>query len=256
MFRAGRGHIDDDVADFINAPCQMSLPIRAYTIAEVKAEITRLKTCKAPGYDLITGQILKHLPYKTIALLALLFNRILTLSYFPVLWKYAEIIMIPKPDKPSNGPTSYRPISLLPKTSKLYERLFLKRRSKEHDLSTLIPSQQFGFRERHSTIHQVHRIVNEIATSLEEKKYYNAVFLDISQAFVRIWQPGLLYKLKHKLSSNYYLLLKSNLADTNFAVRHNNTLSDHHPIEAGVPQGNVLGPLTYLLHGAESFLRS
>ena len=59
VFRAGRGHIDDDVADFIIAPCQMSLPI-----AEVKADITRLNTCKAPGYDLITGQILKHLTYK------------------------------------------------------------------------------------------------------------------------------------------------------------------------------------------------
>ena len=116
VFKAERGHIDDNVADFITAPCQMSLPIRVYTIAEVKTEITRLNTCKAPGYDLITGQILKHLPYKTTALLTLLFNRILTLSYFPVIWKYAEIIMIPKPGKPPHEPTSYRPISLLPIT--------------------------------------------------------------------------------------------------------------------------------------------
>ena len=180
------------------------------TIAGVKAEITGLNTCKAPGYNLITGQMLKHLPYKTTALLTLIFNRVFTLSYFPVIWKYAEIIMIPKPGKPPYEPTSYRPISLLPITSKLFERL-LKRISKEHDLSTLLLSHQFGFRERHSTIHQVHRIVNEIATSLEEKKYCNAVFLDISQAFDRIWYPGLLYKLKHKLTSNYYLLLKSYL---------------------------------------------
>ena len=48
VFTAGRGHIDDDVADFITAPWQMSLPIRAYTTAEAKAEITRLNTCKAP----------------------------------------------------------------------------------------------------------------------------------------------------------------------------------------------------------------
>jgi len=61
---------------------------------------------------------------------------------------------------------------------------------------------EFGFRKRHSTIHQVHRIVNDIATSLEEKKYCNAVFLDISQAFDRIWHPGLLFKLKHALTSN------------------------------------------------------
>jgi len=228
----------------------MSPPIRAITPAEVRAELTRLNIRKAPGYDLISGQILKRLPRRTVALLTVIFNLMLKLSYFPILWKYAEIIMIPKPGKPPHEPTSYRPISLLPITSKLFERLLLKRINEEHDPSTLLPSHQFGFHERHSTIHQVHRIVNEIATSLEEKKYCNAVFLDISQAFDRMWHPGLLFKLKRILTSNYYLLLKSYLEDRNIAVRHKNILSDHHPIEAGVPQGSVLGPLLFLIFTA------
>ena len=84
----------------------------------------------------------------------------------------------------------------------------LQMNKEEHAPSTLFPSHQFGFREGHSTIHQVHRIVNEIATSLEGKKYCNTVFLDIFQAFDRIWHPGLLFKLKHALTSNYYLLLQ------------------------------------------------
>jgi len=155
--------------------------------------------------------------------------------------------MIPKPGKPPHEPASYRPISLLPVTSKLFERLLLKRIHDGHDPSTLLLSHQLGFREHHSTIHQVHRIVNEIATSLEEKKYCNAVFLDISQVFDRIWHPGLLFKLKHALTSNYYLLLRSYIADRNFADRHNYTLSDHYPIEAGVPQGSVLAPLLFLI---------
>jgi len=237
VFKAEHGHTDDD---FITAPCQMPLPIRALTAAEVKAELTRLNTRKAPGYDLISGQILKRLPRKTVVLLTMVFNRMFTLSYFPILWKYAEIIMIPKSGKPPHKPTSYRPISFLPITSKLFEQLLFKRISEEHAPATLFPSHQFGFCERHSTIHQVHRIVNEIAMSLEEKKHCNTVFLDISQAFDRIWHPGLLFKLKHALTSNYYLLLQSYLADRNFAVRHNNILSDRHPIKAGVPQGSVL----------------
>ena len=143
-----------------------------------QTELTRLNTRKAPRYDLISGPILKRLPRKAVVLLTVVFNRMLTLSYFPVQWKYAEIITIPKPGKPPHEPTSYRPISLLPITSKLFERLLLERINEEHDPSTLLPFHQFGFRESHSTIHQVHRLVNAIATSLEEKKYCSAVFLD------------------------------------------------------------------------------
>jgi len=40
VFKAEHGHTDDEVDDFITAPCQMSLPISALTPAEVKAELT------------------------------------------------------------------------------------------------------------------------------------------------------------------------------------------------------------------------
>ena len=97
----------------------MSLPIRAFTPAEVKAELTSLNSRKAPGYDLISVLVMKRLTRKTIVLLTVVFNRMLILSYFPILWKYAEIIMIPKPGKPPHEPTSHRPIILLPITRKL-----------------------------------------------------------------------------------------------------------------------------------------
>jgi hypothetical protein len=42
-------------------------------------------------------------------------------------WKVAEIIMIQKPGKPPNEKTSYRPISLLPIVSKIFEKLLLRR---------------------------------------------------------------------------------------------------------------------------------
>jgi hypothetical protein len=79
-----------------------------------------------------------------------------------------QIIMIPKPRKPANELNSYRPISLLPVTSKLFEKLLLKKIRNYLHLSTVIPDYKFGFRG-HSTIQQTHRIVNEIATSLQKK---------------------------------------------------------------------------------------
>jgi hypothetical protein len=47
----------------------------------------------------------------------------------------------------------------------------------------LTPNHQFGFRQRHSTIQQTHRIVQQINKALERKQYCSAAFLDITQAF-------------------------------------------------------------------------
>jgi hypothetical protein len=58
----------------------------------------------------------------------------------------------------------------------------------------LLPNHQFGFRQRHSTIEQTHRIVQRINEALENKQYCSAEFFDISQAFDKVWHSGPLYK--------------------------------------------------------------
>jgi len=90
---------------------------------------------KAPGYDLISGKVLKELPKKAITILTILYNSILRLSYYPLLWKFVQIIMVPKAGKPVDDVTSYRPISLLPIPSKFFEKLLLKRLRKDLNLS-------------------------------------------------------------------------------------------------------------------------
>jgi hypothetical protein len=68
----------------------------------------------------------------------------------------AQIILILKPGKPPNEVTFYRPISLLPIVSKVFEKLLLKRLLPMVESNRLIPNHQFGFRQRHSTIEQTH----------------------------------------------------------------------------------------------------
>jgi len=77
----------------------------------------------------------------------------------------AQIIMIQKPGKSAELTESYRPISLLLVLSKLFEELLLSRIT--IIIENLIPKlawevNQFGFRSKHATIEQIHRIIKEI----------------------------------------------------------------------------------------------
>ena len=58
-----------------------------------------LNAKKAPGFDLITAEIIKELPHKTIFRLTKIINAFIYLKYFPLYWKVAEVIMISKPGK-------------------------------------------------------------------------------------------------------------------------------------------------------------
>jgi hypothetical protein len=111
------------------------------------------------------------LPVIGIKYLTQLFNAVLLRGYFPAQWKVAQIILILNPGKPPNELTSYRPISLLPIASKVFEKLLLKWLLPMVENNRLISNHQFGFRQRHSTIEQTHRIVQRINEALENKQY-------------------------------------------------------------------------------------
>jgi hypothetical protein len=115
------------------------------------------------GRDLITNQIIKHLPKKTFLLLTFIFNSILRLSYIPQSRKHSVVILIPKPDKPPDLSLSCRPISLLSSFSKILEKIILTSQR-------IILNIQFGFKNKHSSLHQVHRIIDIILQTFEKKK--------------------------------------------------------------------------------------
>ena len=83
--------------------------------------------------------------------------------------------------------------------SKLFEKLVLKRLTPILDAKHIIPLHQFGFRQQHSTIDQVHRITAIIEQALEEQKVCATMFLDVAQAFDKVWHAGLLHKIEQLL---------------------------------------------------------
>jgi len=120
-------------------------------------------------------------------------NSSMRLGYFPDTWKIAIIIPIHKPGKQKSSPKSYRPISLLPTFSKPLERILLHRIK---PFLKIIPLHQFGFKPFHSTTHQLQRISEIIVNGYENKKFTTTAFLDISQAFDKVWHHGLISKIK------------------------------------------------------------
>ncbi|KAL4084508.1 hypothetical protein QTP88_027923 [Uroleucon formosanum] len=239
------------VETFLNASLPLTLPVKSFTPNDVKYAILKYSLNKSPGYDRITAEVARSLPTRAIVHITHIFNASLRLSYFPLLWKFSTIILFPKPNKPPDIPSSHRPISLLPFFAKILERLILKRIIPIITQKNILPNTQFGFRASHSTTHQVHRVVDAISYSLEKKLYCNCVFLDIAQAFDRVWHDGLLYKLKKFLPPTYYLLIKSYLTDRFFQVRHGSALSDLASINAGVPQGGILSPILYNIFASD-----
>ena len=75
------------------------------------------------------------------------------------------------------------------------------------------------------------------------------MFLDISKAFDRVWHDGLIFKLKsYGVTGPFLSLIRNFLTDRYQRVVLNGKTSEWKRINAGVPQGTILGPLFFLEH--------
>ena len=144
--------------------------------------------------------------------------------------------------------TNYRPVSLLSILAKVFEKIVFKYMFNHFRDHFLISIWQSGFLPGSSTITQLTEIYHQFCKAVSDGKEIRVVFLDISKAFDRVWHKGLLHKLKLSgITGGLLSWLKDYLADRQQRVIINGAHSEWGNINAGVPQGSVLGPLLFLI---------
>jgi hypothetical protein len=217
------------------------------TSDEVHNIIKQLKSA-SPGYDNITLSILKHIWPVISTALTHLINLSLQTGIVPDELKIAKVIPIYKSNDPSQL-NNYRPISVLPLFSKLFERIAYTRLEKHLILHEILSPYQFGFRKNHSTSMAVSSFVEHLYDILENQKFAIATFLDLSKAFDLVDHTLLLHKLSHYGIRGITLdWFKSYLTNRKQFVKFKLSKSSMQAIQCGVPQGSILGPLLFLVY--------
>lgn len=215
---------------------------------DVKKAIDNLDTNKAVGPDLIHNVLLKAASTCITKPLTNFFNKCLLESKFPDSWKIAHVSPLYKKG-PREMPSNYRPISLLSCVGKLFERCIHIQILAFLIQKNFIVQSQSGFIPGDSTINQLLSIYNDICSSFDKGTTTQAIYLDITKAFDRVWHRGLIAKLNAAgIQGSLLNWFKDYLNNRKQAVVIKGQISDFHTIHAGVPQGSVLGPLLFLIY--------
>ena len=101
---------------------------------------------------------------------------------FPSVWKLARISPIPKVDDPKCN-DDYRPISILPVLSKVYERLALRQIAEFLSNKEILHQTISGYRKGHSATSALLPMRDDIRTAMKRGEITIAVLADFSKAF-------------------------------------------------------------------------
>lgn len=248
-FFASVSNLDDTNAHLphLSYLCDSRLSNIKISEEEIIDNIKCLKTNKAVGEDLISHKVLKETSNAISKPLCRLFNKSLSCCVFPNMWKQALVMPLFKKGS-SNLVTNFRPISLLSCIGKLMERVMYKHIYNYLIANNLIYSKQSGFLNGHSTVYQLIDLYDQMTQSLDSRQNTCIVFCDISKAFDRVWHKGLTFKLNQNgINGNLLKWIESYLNGRSQKTFVGTSSSKTRTLNAGVPQGSVLGPLFFLV---------
>ena len=237
---------NDDYTQYVSTPLtETKLQFKCITDNDTQRAIDKLENKSSSGHDGISNKLLKLLKIELSKSLTLIINQMITTGIFPDSFKISKITPLFKKGDVSML-SNYRPISLLPTISKIFERILYNQLYDYFNSNNLLAEEQYGFRTNHSTEYAAVKLVDNVSKEMELGNTPTALYIDLSKAFDTLSFDILLYKLNYYgIKDNAFKLLKNYLTNRRQYVVYNSQNSETLDISTGVPQGSILGPLFF-----------
>ena len=240
-------HINKSHSDFMPPTVPQSFFLNPTTPDEICGLLLKLKK-KKTDINSVPLSILMKIRHLICFPLSRLINLSFLSGVFPDRLKIAKIVPIHKAGQ-LDDINNFRPISILPTFSKLFEKCMANRLISFLDKFRIISNHQFGFQKGKTTTQAIQNFISHVYDSFNKKNHSIGVFLDFKKAFDTVNHKILISKLENYgirgIPKNWFISYLENRLQR---VSIGNTFSQYNAIKTGVPQGSILGPILFILY--------